>query len=171
MNKTLIAYFSRSGENYVGNEVKYIEKGNNEVLAEKLKELMPDADVFKIDPLKPYSDNYYKCIEEAKEDLRANARPQLTHNLDSVDKYDKIYLIYPIYWGTFPMHVFTFLEGYDFTGKTIIPIVTHEGSGFGVSERDLRRLLPNSKITQGIAIYGSEVNSSGEYLKELLQSL
>ena len=81
--------------------------------------------------------------------------------------YDTIYLIYPIYWGTFPVHVFTFLEMYDFSGKTIIPIATHEGSGFGASEVDLRKLLPNSTIKQGTAIFGSEVNACEDILKEL----
>ena len=79
-----------------------------------------------------------------------------------------MFLIYPIYWGTFPVHVFTFLESFDFSGKTIIPIATHEGSGFGVSEADLRRLLPNSTILEGTAIYGSQVKFADDKLKELL---
>ena len=131
MAKTLIAYFSRAGENYVKSDIKYIEKGNNEVLAEKLKVMLPDADVFKIEPQKPYSESYMTCIKEAKEDLQKHARPPLKQNLNSVTDYDKIYLIYPIYWGTYPVHVSTFLESFDFSGKTIIPIATHEGSGFG----------------------------------------
>ena len=167
--KNLIAYFSRAGENYVGGELKQLDKGNNEVVAEKLKQLILDADLFKIEPKQPYSSSYMKCIEEAKEDLRKNARPELKNNLDSIEEYENIYLIYPIYWGTFPMHVFTFLEQFNFAGKNIIPIVTHEGSGFGVSERDLRRLLPNSIIKEGTAIYGSEVNSCDEILKNLIK--
>ena len=166
--KTLIAYFSRAGENYYDGKIQHIDKGNNEILAEKLKGMLADGDVYKIDPLEPYSDNYYKCIEEAKEDLRKHARPALKENLASVDKYDRVFLIYPIYWGTFPVHVFTFLESFDFSGKTIIPIATHEGSGFGVSEADLRRLLPNSTILEGTAIYGSQVKFADDKLKELL---
>ncbi|MBQ7466745.1 MAG: NAD(P)H-dependent oxidoreductase [Clostridia bacterium] len=165
--KILIVYFSRAGENYSGGSIKYLEKGNNEVLAEKLKALLPEADVFKIEPLKPYSDSYLICIDEAKEDLRKNARPALKENLKSVDEYDKIFLIYPIYWGTFPVHVFTFLESFDFSGKTIVPIVSHEGSGFGSSEVDLRKLLPNSEIQEGTAIYGSRVNSADSILEKL----
>lgn len=166
--KTLIAYFSRAGENYYGGRIRHIDKGNNEVLAEKLKTMLPEADVFKIEPLKPYSDNYYECIEQAKDDLRNRARPELKQTIRSIDEYNKIYLIYPIYWGTFPMLVFTFLESYDFSGKTIIPIVTHEGSGFGVSEADLRKLLKNSRTEQGTAIYGSDVNSADKVLKSLI---
>ena len=167
--KDLIAYFSRAGENYVGGSIKYLKKGNNEVLAEKLTKLLPQADIFKIEPVVSYSDKYYECINEAKEDLRKGIRPELKHKLTSLDGYDKIYLIYPIYWGTFPMAVFTFLESYDFSNKTIIPIVTHEGSGFGVSEVDLRRLLPSSNILQGVGIYGYEVESSEKYLKDLIK--
>ena len=108
------------------------------------------------------------CVNEAKEDLRNQARPALKNNLDSVADYDKIYLIYPIYWGTFPVYVFKFLEIFDFTGKIIIPIATHEGSGFGSSEVDLRKLLPNSIIQEGTAIFGSSVNSADDVLKRLL---
>ena len=168
--KSLIAYFSRAGENYYDGAIRNLDKGNNEILAEKLKIFLPNADTFKIEPLKPYSENYNKCLAESKEDLRKNARPALRKNLASVDGYDTIFLIYPIYWGTFPVHVFTFLEAFDFAGKTIIPIATHEGSGFGVSERDLRRLLPHSIIKAGTALYGSEVNSADEKLKDLINA-
>ena len=166
--KSLIAYFSRAGENYVDGAIKNIDKGNNEVLAEKLKNMLPEADIFEIEPLEPYSASYMTCLEESKEDLRKGARPPLKQNLDSVDKYDRIFLIYPIYWGTFPVHVFTFLESFNFAGKTIIPIATHEGSGFGSSEVDLRKLLPNSIIKEGTAIYGSKVGIADSILEKLI---
>ena len=165
---TLIAYFSRAGENYVDGVIKNIDKGNNEVLAEKLKSLLPEADTFEIEPLEPYSASYMTCLEESKEDLRKSARPPLKRNLDSIDEYDRIFLIYPIYWGTFPVHVFTFLESFNFAGKTIIPIATHEGSGFGSSEVDLRKLLPNSIIKEGTAIYGSKVGTADSVLEKLV---
>ena len=165
--KTLIAYFSRAGENYFGGSIKNLEKGNNEILAEKLKNLLPQADVFKIEPLKPYSENYMTCIKQAKEDLQNNARPKLKNNLSDINIYDKIYLIYPIYWGTFPVHVFTFLESFDFSNKQIIPIASHEGSGLASSESDLKKLLPNSKIEKGTAIFGSSVSSADAVLKKL----
>lgn len=166
--KSLIAYFSRAGENYVNGNIKNLKKGNNEILSEKLSKLLPDADVFKIEPKKQYSNDYYKCIDEAKKDLEKGVRPELNNKLDTIDGYDKIYLIYPIYWGTFPMGVFTFLESYDFSNKIIIPIATHEGSGFGASEVDLRRLLPNSDIKEGTAIFGSEVDTADPLLEELI---
>ena len=167
--KSLIAYFSRAGQNYVNGAITNISKGNNEVLAEKLKKLLPEADLFKIEPKTPYSNDYMICIEEAKQDLHQNARPELKSYLDNIDEYDKIYLIYPIYWGTFPMHVFTFLEKYDFSGKTIIPISTHEGSGLGSSESDLRKLVKNAKIGKGTAITGGRVNSADGILENLIK--
>ena len=167
--KTLIAYFSRAGENYVNGSITNISKGNNEVLAEKLKKLLLEADVFKIEPLTPYSESYMTCIEEAKKDLNSNARPKLKQTLDNIDEYDKIFLIYPIYWGTFPMHVFTFLESLDFSGKTIIPISTHEGSGLGSSEKDLKKLLPTSKVLNGTAINGGRVNSADSILEKIIK--
>ena len=90
--KTLIAYFSRAGKNYFDGSIKFLKKGNNEVLAEKLKVLLPNADLFKIEPQKPYSDDYTTCIEQAKLDLQKKARPALKYTLDSVIQYEKVYL-------------------------------------------------------------------------------
>jgi flavodoxin len=82
--------------------------------------------------------------------------------------YDVIYLGYPNWWGTFPMAVFTFLESYDFSNKTIVPFCTHEGSGMGKSERDIEKLCPYAKILPGIAIRGSSVAGAGNLLHSWL---
>ena len=166
--KTLIAYFSRAGENYVNGSITNLTKGNNEVLAEKLQTIISGATTFKIEPKHPYSDNYMTCIKQAQQDQNENARPELKTYLNSIDEFDKIYLIYPIYWGTFPMHVFTFLQHYDFSGKTIVPIATHEGSGLGSSEGDLKKLLPSAHIEKGTAIAGGRVSSSDPILEKLV---
>ena len=84
--------------------------------------------------------------------------------------YDVIYLGYPNWWGTFPMAVFTFLESYDFTGKTIVPFCTHEGSGLGSSERDIKQLCPNAKILSGIAIRGGSVLSADNIVQSWLKN-
>ena len=97
MSKTLIAYFSRADENYFGGSMRYIEVGNTEVAVGKIRELI-DADVFKIEMVKPYSKAYMTCIEEAKADLRAKARPDLVSMPESIDEYDTIILAYPNYW-------------------------------------------------------------------------
>ena len=154
MAKTLIAYFSRADENYFGGAMRYVKVGNTEIVCNLMKELI-DADSFKIEMKEPYSPVYMTCIEEAKKDLRANARPELASLPESIDSYDTIILGYPNYWGTMPMAVAAFLERYDFSGKTILPLCTNEGSGMGSSERDVRRLAPGAEVRKGLSILGS----------------
>ena len=154
MAKTLIAFFSRADENYFGGAMRYVKVGNTELVVNQMKELI-DADTFKIEMKKPYSPVYMTCIEEAKKDLHDNARPELTGDIGSLDAYDKIVLAYPNYWGTFPMAVATFLEAHDFTGKTILPLCTHEGSGMGKSEGDVKKYAKVADVKKGLAITGS----------------
>ena len=97
-------------------------------------------------------------FEEAKKDLCNNARPELKAYPDSLDRYDTIILAYPNYWGTMPMAVFTFLERYDFSGKTILPLCTNEGSGMGKSERDIEKLAKGANVKKGLPITGSNAN-------------
>lgn len=139
----LIAYFSRKGNNYFGGNIVNLPIGNTEFAAEIIEKLT-GGDLFKINPVKKYSEDYQKCTEEAKADLQANARPELAEYLDSIKNYDFILLGYPNWWGTLPMPVFTFLERYDFSGKTILPFCTHEGSGMGHSEHDYPKGLSAS---------------------------
>ncbi len=123
MAKTLIAYFSRADENYFGGAMRYVKVGNTEIVVNDMKEMI-DADTFKIEMKNPYSPVYMTCIDEAKKDLKENARPELVSFPDSIDGYDTIVLAYPNYWGTMPMAVFTFLDKFDFSGKTILPLCT-----------------------------------------------
>ncbi|MCD8250921.1 MAG: flavodoxin [Phocaeicola dorei] len=160
----IIIYFSRADENYFGGVRRYIETGNTEVIAGMIQKLT-GADIFKIEPLHPYSAEYDSCIAEAQRDYQSKARPELVSYPESLDKYDIIYLGYPNYWGTAPMHVFTLLEKYDFSGKTIKPFCTHEGSDMGHSERDLRVACPGANIIRGLAIYGSSVYDAEKMVK------
>ena len=109
------------------------------------------------------------CIEEAKKDLREQARPELTSYLDCIEEYDTIVLAYPNYWGTFPMAVATFLERYDFTGKTILPLCTNEGSGMGGSEKGIKKLAPKAEVRKGLPITGSSAGNSGESVRRWLK--
>ena len=102
MAKTLIAFFSRADENYFGGAMRYVKVGNTEIVVNGMKELI-DADTFKIEMKNPYSPVYMTCIEEAKKDLRAKARPELVSVPGSIDEYDTVVLAYPNYWGTMPM--------------------------------------------------------------------
>lgn len=166
----IIAYFSRKDENYVGGTIKNLTVGNTETAADILKWLT-GADSFKIQPVQEYSKNYNECIAQAQSDQRRNARPELKAYPESLDAYDTIYLGYPNYWGTMPMAVFTFLEHFDFTGKTICPFCTHEGSGMGSSEADIRRLCPGADVKKGLAIRGGSVQQAEPEMKKWLDGI
>ena len=137
--KKLIAYYSRADENYFGGQRRYITEGNTEKAAKMLAELT-GADLFQIEQKVPYAADYDTCIAQAKKDLQAGARPELVTLPDSLDEYDEIYLGYPNYWGTMPMAVYTFLEHFDFSGKTIVPFATSGGSGLGKTLEILKPL-------------------------------
>lgn len=149
----LIAFFSRKDENYVNGMIKTLEIGNTEAVADMIRELT-GAEMFKIEPMKPYSKNYDECIAQAMADQKMGARPELKCYPKDMRAYDVIYLGFPNYWGTMPMAVFNFLEHFDFTGKTIRPFCTHEGSGIGSSIVDLKQLCPGAIVEAGLAIRG-----------------
>ena len=155
----LILYYSRTGENYWAGGVKNIAKGNTERVAEFVQEAV-GGDLFEIQTVKEYAADYYECIEDAKAELQADARPEVREYIDNMDDYDTIFLGYPNWWGTCPMCVFTFLERYNLAGKRIIPFCTNEGSGMGGSERHLKRLFPDAKIERGLSITGHEAANS-----------
>lgn len=160
--KELILFYSRAGENY---NVGRIEKGNTQVVAEKLAALN-GGDLFKVEPVVPYSDDYKTCIDEAKRDLQANARPAVKAIPENIEQYDLITVMYPNYWGTMPMHMFTVLEQLDFSRKAVRAICTHEGSGFGGSERDLKKVCVGANFEKGLAIQGSSVSHCDDTLKK-----
>ena len=169
MAKTLIAFFSRADENYFGGAMRYVKTGNTEIVVNAMKEMI-DADTFKIEMKDPYSPVYMTCIDEAKKDLREKARPELVAMPASIDDYDTVVLAYPNYWGTMPMAVFTFLENFDFSGKTILPLCTNEGSGMGGSERDIRKICPGADVKKGLPITGSGAAASGDSVKRWLSA-
>ena len=169
MAKTLIAFFSRADENYFGGAMRYVKVGNTESVAGIIKDLVP-ADTFKIEMKNPYSPVYMTCIEEAKKDLRAKARPELVSMPESIDEYDTVILAYPNYWGTMPMAVYTFLENFDFSGKTILPLCTNEGSGMGSSEREIKKTCPGAVVKKGLPITGSAAASSKSSVERWLKA-
>ena len=169
MAKTLIAFFSRADENYFGGAMRYVKVGNTEIVCDIMKDMIP-ADSFKIEMKNPYSPVYMTCIDQARKDLREKVRPELVSIPESIDDYDTVVLAYPNYWGTVPMAVVTFLEHFDFTGKTILPLCTNEGSGMGGSERDIRKYAPGAEIKKGLSITGSEAANSGSSLRRWLSA-
>ncbi len=156
MSKKLIIYFSRSGENYFGGELKNIEKGNTEVIAEYIKDLT-SADLFKVEPVNEYPSDYMECIDVAQKEQQINARPKIKNTLTDIGEYNTVYIGFPNWWGTLPMPMWTQLEQLDFTKKTVKPFVTHEGSGFGSAEKDLKKLCDGADIKKGLSIQGEKV--------------
>lgn len=152
---------------YVNGSIRNLAVGNTEVAAQMIHELT-GADLFQIEPVTEYDNDYNVCIEEAKRDKSANARPEFKNAPEDISKYDTVYLGYPNYWGTMPMQVWTFLEKYDFTGKTIKPLCTHEGSGMGNSENDIKRLCPDAKVEKGLAIHGGSVSGAKDTIEKWL---
>ena len=167
--KEIILYFSRADENYFGGSLKYIDKGNTEVVAEKAA-AYTGADLFKVEPVKPYSADYNTCIEQAKKDLQSGVRPEVVAMPENMSQYDLVTVMYPNYWGTMPMHMFTVLEQINFEGKTVRPVCTHEGSGMGRSEADLQKCCPGAVIKKGLAIQGSSVGRCDAVLKKWLEA-
>ena len=167
-SKSLIAFYSRKGNNYMGGKIVNLPIGNTEVIAKKIQ-AMTGSDLFEIETVKTYPTDYTETTAVAMDEKKKNARPELTETVDNMDLYDVIYLGYPNWWGTFPMAVFTFLESYDFSGKTIIPFCTHEGSGLGNSERDIKNLCPNANVKPGLAIRGGSVKNSDNEITDWIK--
>lgn len=155
----LIVYYSRKGENYWNGSIKNLSKGNTERVAEFIQNAV-GGDLFEVETVKEYAEDYYQCIEEAKQELNEGARPELKEFMDSLDEYDTIFVGYPNWWGTMPMAMFTFLENYDLTGKKIVPFCTNEGSGMGSSERDLKKTCKGASVERGLSIHGAEAAES-----------
>lgn len=159
MSKNLIIYYSRKGENYWNGSIKSIAKGNTEIVAEFIQKAI-GGDLFEVDTVMPYSADYTTCTEEAAKELKENARPELKGYLDSIDEYDNIFVCGPCWWGTFPMAVFSQLERLDFTGKKVMAVMTHEGSGLGDSERDLKKLCKGATFGKELAVHGADAAKS-----------
>lgn len=155
MAKIITVYYSRKGENYWNGGIKNIAKGNTERVAEFIQKAV-GGDLFEIDTVREYDKDYYKCIEEAKQELREGARPEIKAYPDNFEDYDTIFVGYPNWWGTMPMCMFTLLEKYDLTGKAIIPFCTNEGSGMGSSERDLKKICKGATVKSGLSVHGAE---------------
>lgn len=158
--KSLIIYFSRADENYFGGEMRYIDKGNTEVIAEYIKDIT-GADIFKVEPLNPYPKDYMECIEEAKVRTREHKAP-IKENIPDISSYEVIYIGSPIYWGGMPEEMFTALKGLNYSGKIIRPFTTHEGSGLSSVPRQLKEICVGASVLDGLAIVGSQVNNAKE---------
>lgn len=159
MAKNLIIYYSRKGENYVNGSIKSLAKGNTEIVAEFIRKAV-GGDLFEVDTVKTYAADYNTCIEEAKKELHEQARPELKKYMDSIDEYDNVFVCGPCWWGTFPMAIFTQLERLNFSGKKVMAVMTHEGSGLGSCEKDLKKICKGASFGSGLAVHGADAPAS-----------
>lgn len=142
MSKILVAYFSRAGENYFGGSIKSVAVGNTEICADLIKQAFPDADLFKIEMAAPYADNYRKCVSQVTADLMLHKRPALAALPESIAAYDAIVLGYPNYCGTIPMAVATFLDAFDFTGKSCCPTAPTRAAAWAAARKTCASSAP-----------------------------
>ena len=154
--KILVAYFSHSG--------------NTRAVAYDICKKV-DGEFFEIQTVKPYPSDYNTVVDIAKRELKADFRPELKSKLKNSGQYDVIFVGYPNWWGTYPQAVKVFLSTHDFSGKTIIPFCTHEGSELGRSVADMKKLCPKSTILEGLAIRGSAAHNSDDRIDEWLKKL
>lgn len=152
----LIAYFSQTG--------------NTETIAEMIAKYT-GGDLFHIETVTVYPEAYNDLIEVAKQEQDNDERPALASVVGNMDEYQTVFIGFPNWWGTMPMAVFTFLESYEFAGKTVIPFCTHEGSVLGRSEGDIAKLIPEAVLSEGLAVRGSKVNDAEDDVTSWLEKL
>lgn len=161
-NKSLVVYFSRAGEQY---GVGVIDKGNTAIVADMII-AETGADSFEIVPKTDnYPTTYDALTDVAKEEQNNNARPEIKDTVKDFDSYDTIYLGYPIWWGDLPMICYTFLESYDFSGKTIVPFCTHAGSGDAGTQSKIQSAVPNAEVKEVLAVTGTDAQNNQDSVK------
>lgn len=168
--RALVAYFSRRGENYGRGGMADLAVGNTEVVARMIAEAT-GADLLEIRTVRAYPAGYRDTTDVAKRELLDRARPLLDGMPEDLDGYGTIFVGYPNWWGTAPMAVFTFLESYDLDGVTVLPFCTHEGSGMGRSERDVRVAAARATLLPGLALRGSAVDGAGDDVRRWIDAV
>lgn len=154
--KVLITYYSRTGN-------------TREIANQIHKEI--GGDIVEFQPVEPYPDDYNAVTKKAKQELNSGYKPALKTRVDDIGSYDVIFVGSPNWWNTIAAPVKTFLSEYDLFGKTIVPFITHEGSGQGRSVTDISTLCPNSTILDGLAVWGGSAKTAQNKVSEWLREL
>ena len=154
--KVLVLYFSQSG--------------NTETVANFIHDKV-GGDIIKLETVKEYPSDYDELVDYAQDEQRDNRRPELKTKIDNIDQYDTIFLGYPNWWGDMPMPIYTFLDDYDLSGKTIAPFITHGGSGLSGTPDNIQDEEANATVTEGLAVSGSSASSSESTVNEWLSKL
>lgn len=179
-DKILIAYFSRMGNMDFDPEVDAVASatvqadgseyvGNNKIIADMVAE-KTGGDVFFIEQTEKYPAAYRATTDQVKEEQNSGARPALVAQVENMEQYSTVILVYPNWWGTLPPAVCTFLESYDFSEKTILPLATHEGSGLGSGPSDIESLCPDATLLEGLSVRGSAVGSADADVETWLEA-
>lgn len=170
-----LEHYGNMGDNQSGADAttsaSLLAPGNTAVMASHI-ENATGSDLFSILVEEPYPGNYDECLERAANELDANARPALKTRVDNMEEYDVVFLGMPNWWYSCPMAVLAFVESYDFSGKTVIPFVTHGTGGISGSVRDMRRSLPDDcTVLEPIGVYRPDITTCGPRILEWLESL
>lgn len=152
---SLVVYFSWSG--------------NTRNVAEKIGK-QTGADLFELVPATPYSEDYDTVLEEAQDEQSQKARPEISDAIDGFENYDVIYLGYPNWWGDMPMIIYSFLDDYDLSGKTIVPFCTSGGSGFSGSLNTIRSLEPEATLLEGLSLGSSQASNPSDVVSNWLDT-
>ena len=159
----LVIYFSRTGEQYT---VGVIDKGNTAIVAEMIAE-QTGADLFEVLPVDDHYPMTYNALTDvAKQEQNANARPEYGKDAQpDLAQYDTIFIGAPVWWGDWPMIMYTLFENNDFSGKKLIPFSTHEGSGLSGFDRKLASACPNAEVLTGLAVRGNDCQNKQDSVK------
>ena len=171
-NKTNVEQNQNSQENKNGNVlvVYFSHTGNTENVANFIHEAV-GGDIIKLETEEQYTDNYNDLLDIAQEEQNDNARPALSTQIDNIDNYDTIFLGYPIWWGDMPMALYTFLDEYDLSGKTIAPFTTSGGSGLSGTPSNIEDEEPNATVTEGLSVRDSSSKNSQSAVNEWLSEI
>lgn len=180
-SKMLIVYFSRAENIELSDDVDAVSsaslnprngiiEGNTKLVADMIQS-ETGGNVFSIQVAEPYPSEYKENVNQAEEEQDSDVRPELKTHIDNFDEYDTIFIGYPIWWSTIPMPVYSFLEEYDFSGKTVIPFSTHKGSGMGSSARDIKNALPNANVLDGFTIEGDNAINALDEVKNAINKM
>ncbi|KAA8827034.1 flavodoxin [Bifidobacterium tissieri] len=159
--QSVIVFFSRADENY---EVGTVKEGNTAKVAHEIAR-QTGAPMIEILPSKPYPTSYDGTVDRAKLELAENARPDIvTHgDMEAFAAADIVYLGYPIWCGEPPLALYTFIESHDWNGKTILPFITHGGSGFKETPTHIVAAAgAGARIHEGLAVLGTTAQHDPE---------
>ena len=163
----LVIYFSRTGEQYT---VGVIDKGNTAIVAEMIAE-ETGAELFEVLPEEDYYPyTYNELTDVAKKEQNEKARPAYQGTLPDLGAYSTIFIGAPVWWGDWPMIMYTVFENNDFSGKTLIPFSTHEGSGLSGFDKKLQSACPDAEVLKGLAVRGNDAQNSQDKVRESVNS-